>query len=288
MTGVNTYGHRWWDGYTQAIDYDTDCTLMVSVDGRDYYESDGVLMIDPAMDGAEAHTYKAYTVADKDGAALRSPIATLTVTARDPNVTDWSAARWERVEEDEELDALAGHYLLFSSNTLHVMSATQAKNGFMEDAGFTIVNDKGEITELPVEAAVVTFEPVDNSKYRLMVSDIYGSYRGSWSVADGNKMSLSQSTYTCGGADDGWRGTLHLHLRRRQDADVQQVAAAIHKLCQQYEPGDTGVSLPLRGLQYRDRSGGVAGRDSVGGWRGWRQPDSARGHSGLRPQRSPD
>jgi endonuclease I len=196
MTGVNTYNHRWWDGYTQTIDYDTDCTLMVSIDGRDYYESEGVLMIDPAMDGAESHTYRAYTVSEKDGTSMRSSTATLTVTARDPNVTDWSAARWERVEEEGELDGLAGHYLLFSSNTLHVMSATQAKNGFMLDAGFTMENDNGEVVELPVEAAIVTFEPVDNSKYRLMVSDIYGSYKGSWSLADGNKMSLSQSTYT--------------------------------------------------------------------------------------------
>jgi len=214
LTAVDTYSQRWWDGYTQTIEYDrgehNGNALMVSIDGRSYQNADDVLMIDPANDGAETHTYSAYVVEHGTGYLLRSPISTLTVTARDPSATDWSAGRWEKVTDDMTPGDLSReHYILLSSNTLHVMSISGGTSStqFMPEAGFVRFNDTGDVVELPTDAAIVTFENVGGGKNRLMVSDIYGNYIGSWNATAKNKMRLDQTTYTPGtlsiGEDDG-------------------------------------------------------------------------------------
>ncbi len=211
MTGVNTYSQRWWDGYTQTIEFDrgkqNNNILYISIDGRDFHEADDVLMIDPANDGAETHTYRAFVVAN--GGGLRSSISTLTVTAREPSVTDWSAGRWEKVTGDMIPGDLSfGHYILLSSNTLHVMSINGGTSStqFMPESGFVRFNEAGEVVELPTDAAIVTFENVEGGKQRLMVSDIYGKYLGAWNATAKNKMRLDQAVYTPGvmsiGGDD--------------------------------------------------------------------------------------
>lgn len=214
LTAVNTYNQRWWNGYTQTIEYDRGAdggnVLMVSIDGRKYQEADDVLMIDPANDGTETHTYRAYVETDYNGIRMRSPISMLTVTARDPSATDWSAGRWEQVTEDVTQDELgSGHYILLSSNTLHVMSINGGTSStqFMQESGFARFNDAGEVVELPTDAAIVTFENVGGGKERLMVNDIHGNYIGSWNATAKNKMRLDPTTYTpgamsIGGADE--------------------------------------------------------------------------------------
>ena len=52
------------------------------------------------------------------------------------------------------------------------------------------------MTQLPVDAAMVRFESVGNDRYRLSVSDVSDTYKGSWNATAKNKMKLAPSTYT--------------------------------------------------------------------------------------------
>lgn len=198
MTGVNTYAVRWWNGFRQHIDYDEDCVLMLSIDGRAYFPAQGGVDIDPAESATERHTYRAYVTRNVDGMELRSPVACLTAVARDPDMIDYSCAGWQKMTASSGSSLEDGPFILLSSNTLHVMGASggTSSSAFMESAGFVRIDDTGLVTELPVDAAVVGFEPVGSGKYRMTVSDIYGNYKGSWNASDKNKMKLDASTYT--------------------------------------------------------------------------------------------
>lgn len=204
-TGVNTYSRRWWDGYEQNVS-GTSGTLMVSIDGRDYYPSSGVIQIDAADDRNSTHSYSAYMEEEVEGYTLRSSVARLTAVSRDPSLTDYSAGEWERVKHTDILDLSEGVYILLSANTLHVMSANGGKSStFMESAGMVDINDAGTVTQLPVDAATVTFGDLGNGKYSVAVRDIYGEMKGWWNATDKNKMSLDDVTWTPGSGEvDGF------------------------------------------------------------------------------------
>lgn len=199
VVGVNTYTKRWWDGFAQPIDCE-DGDLMLSLDGRDYYKSPrGVLEFDPADDG-ETHVVKAYAVKEVNGLTLKSPVATLTLIARDPNITEYSTARWEKLTADMPVTDLSDNkWIVVSSNSYTPMSSTGGTTAtkYLEPAGLVDFADE-YIVELPLETAVVEFEPVGNGKYRLMINDIRGNFKGNWNATAKNSMKLDASTYTPG------------------------------------------------------------------------------------------
>lgn len=195
MTGVNSYLVRWWDNRALNLSY-SDGTLMLSVDGRDFFEP-STIEIDGAASATESHTYKAYVTTSVDGKALRSPITTITLTALAPDITDYTQARWEKVTGSlTDLDK--GYYTILSSNTLHPMSidggTTSTK--FMNEAGFARFDDDGLLTELQPQAALVKFEKQQDNKYSLQVCDTHGNPIGLWNCTEKNKMKLDQNTFT--------------------------------------------------------------------------------------------
>lgn len=206
--GFDTYARRWWDGYTQTISRG-EGTLMLSIDGRDYFEpSDDWLQLDPAMDATESHVYKAYVEREVNGYTLRSAVASINIDARDPGRTDWSRARWQRVTSLDGFTLDDTPCLVLSANTLHPMSTSGGvTKKFMESAGFAEFDDDGILYELPANAAVVEFEAVGQGKHRLMVNDCLGTYIGSWNTAGKNAMRLDHTTYTPGKAEVKADGT---------------------------------------------------------------------------------
>lgn len=204
----DTYSRRWWDGYTQTITHG-EGTLMLSIDGRDFFEPvNDWLQLDPAMDAGESHVYKAYIERDVNGYTLRSPIARIDLQARDPQRTDYSRARWQRVTSLSDITLDGAPCLVLSANTLHPMSTVGGvSKNFMESAGFAEFDDNDYIYELPANAAVVEFEAVGSGKYRLMVSDCLGTHLGSWNTNGKNAMRLDNSTYTPGSPEVAADGT---------------------------------------------------------------------------------
>ncbi len=195
MTGVNSYLVRWWDNRALNLSY-SDGTLMISVDGRDFFEP-STIEIDGAASATESHTYKAYVTASENGKTLRSPITTISFTALAPDVTDYSQARWEKVTGSlTDLDK--GYYTILSSTTLHPMSTDggTTTTKFMNEAGFARFDNDGLLTELQPQAALVKFEKQQDNKYSLQVCDTHGNPLGYWNCTDKNKMKLDQNTFT--------------------------------------------------------------------------------------------
>lgn len=200
MRGVNTWEMRWWDGVRIPVEY-AGGRLYMSIDGRDEYENTtGTIDVDPASDASERHVYKAH-VTSLEGLRLSSPVATLTLSAADPSLPDYSLANWTRVTHDTP-DPADGLYLFLSANTLHVMSVNggTSKESFMPSAGFVRFDDEGRITELPVDAAVVELSTA-GGKRRILIRDIYGQFKGGWNATAEKKMRLDASTYTPGTAE---------------------------------------------------------------------------------------
>lgn len=204
--GVNTYTKRWWDGFTQDVGI-REGELKLSYDGRDFYTPPASqIQFDPADEG-DSHVIKAYTTVTRDGYTLRSQISTLTLISRDPYVTEYSTARWEKVTSAYTGPLEGQKFVIVSSNSNNAMSSNggTTANKYLEPAGLVdIENDY--IVELPLEAAVVEFASVGDGKYRVMVNDIRGNYKGSWNATGKNAMQLKNDTYTAGkweGMGDG-------------------------------------------------------------------------------------
>lgn len=198
-TGVNTYSARWWDGFMQAVGYESG-ELMLSLDGRDYYSplSAGV-EFDPASNASDSHVIKAYAVAQVDGYTLRSPISTLTLKALDPQVTEYTTARWEKLTGASQVKLEDEKWVVLAANTGAAMSCTggTSSTAYMTVAGLTNIEDD-YLVELPMDAALVEFQAVADGKYRMMLSDMKGNYLGSWNASAKNKMKLDANTYTPG------------------------------------------------------------------------------------------
>ena len=195
LTAVNTYSRRWWDGFSLSFNHDGD-RLMLSIDGREYYEPSD-FFVDGADSAADRHTYKAYVTSNVNGMILNSPVTTVTLTALDPYVTDYSQARWEKVQgEPAALDD--GYYIILSSNTLHPMSTDGGVSStqFMNEAGFAHIDDKGLVTELQPNTAIVRFNPSGEGRYSMQICDIHGEALGFWNATAKNKMKLDDLTFT--------------------------------------------------------------------------------------------
>lgn len=267
--GFDTYSRRWWDGYTQTITC-TEGRLMLSIDGRDFFEPAlGYLQIDPAMDASESHTYRAYTEREINGMTLRSAVARIDLKARDPHVTDYSRARWQRVTSLSGIELDATPCVILSANTLHSMSTRGGvSQKFMESAGFVEIDDEGYVYELPDDAAVVEFEALGSGKYRLMVNDCLGSYLGSWNTNGKNAMRLDPQTYTPGTPSVSADNTFVFTF----DADGSLQFNKTQPRFLNYSSNQGGVYL----YRYVDMDGGWSGLRGLG-------PDDSRWSVGVAP-----
>lgn len=196
LTAVNTYATRWWESQTVDIHSDQG-ELRVSFDGAPYYTADN-LSLPHATGTDDTHEISAYSVMERDGYTLRSPIARLTCSARNPDTHDWSCCRWEKVMASDSPSSSDGPYIITSSD-LRIMSATggTSSTAYMPCSDFA-ETDGDMIIELPVDAAIIRFSDVGNGKSRLEVSDILGKELGYWNATAKNKMRLDPVTYTPG------------------------------------------------------------------------------------------
>ena len=124
MPALNTYAGRWWNT-TQIRLTTAQGETWISLDGAPYELYDAPLTIQAAISDGETHTLSAYTVGDEPGNWLRSPLATCTLTAKDPEVIDLKDASWRLVTSDAELDETAS-YILVSVKNHGVMNTSVA------------------------------------------------------------------------------------------------------------------------------------------------------------------
>lgn len=199
ITGVNTYSGRWWDAGTVGITHD-DGDLWVSINGGDYQQFGPGVDIPAATEHGATLNLAAYSEREIGGYTLRSSIARLTLTAKDPDAEDFTECGWTPVMSDEDFSSSTGHYFIVRSvsngNIMGYNGGTKS-SAFMPDAGFVKENDE-MVYRLPVDAAILRFRPGGADKYVIEVLDpVHHVSKGFWNV-DGtaNKNTLDATTGT--------------------------------------------------------------------------------------------
>lgn len=196
ITDVNTYAGSYWGERDLKFNvYDGE--LWISLDGGEYQRYGDKISLPAATSNGVRHTVKAYALKNVDGHSLRSSIVTVTMTAKDPNVVDYSEAVWTPVAAGEKVDT-EGYYIIMAADNRNVMGCTFQSNGFMPDAGFPAFSGgdtNSDITVIPEDAAVVKFSAAGEG-YALEVLDIHGSSKGYWNTTAAKKMRLNASQGT--------------------------------------------------------------------------------------------
>ena len=207
MTGVNTYSSRWWEPETARISH-SEGNLWVSINGGEYQQYGPGVSIPASKKHGENLTLSAYTETENHGYTLRSSIATLTLTGRDPEATDYTEAIYLPVATTDAL-LPQSYYIILSASNGHIMGheGGTSSSSFMPDAGMVMTQGEN-ICHLPTNAAVVRFQPSEGGKYLLEVFDAMNNKsKGYWNVGgSGNKNTLKANTgtvATVGFKDDG-------------------------------------------------------------------------------------
>lgn len=196
ITDVNTYAGSYWGECDLRFNvYDGE--LWISLDGASYQRYGDRISLPPATSNGVKHTVKAYAMKEVAGQSLRSSIVTVTMTAKDPSVADYSEAVWTPVVAGEKVDTDV-YYLIVAADNMNVMGCTFQSNGFMLDAGFPAFRSddtNSDITVIPEDAAIVKFSGAGNG-YALEVLDIHGVSKGYWNTTAARKMRLNVSQGT--------------------------------------------------------------------------------------------
>lgn len=197
LTHVNTYTGRWWHPLLLNIAVEPDAELFVSTGGGAHQSHTGQLNIPAASGDNDIYTVSAYTERTVGGMTLRSAVATLTLHAANPANPDMADAVWEPVHDMTQITD-GGNYVLLSANTLHVMGADGGiSTKFMPSAGFVKFDDADyNITQLPMDAAVVTLHKAGSNQYALEIKDVKGQSKGYYTTTAKNSMSLKSGQGT--------------------------------------------------------------------------------------------
>lgn len=196
ITDVNTYAGSYWGECDLRFNV-SDGELWISLDGASYQRYGDRISLPAATSNSVKHTVKAYAVKDVEGRSLRSSIVTVTMTAKDPNVVDYTSAVWSPVAPGENVDA-DDYYLIVAADNRNVMGCSFQSNGFMPDAGFPAFSGgdtNSDINVIPEDAAVVKFSAAGDG-YALEVLDIHGASKGYWNTTAAKKMRLNASQGT--------------------------------------------------------------------------------------------
>lgn len=172
---VNTYTARWWSAFEISVG-GTSGDIYVSVDGGDFAPCDGTVWVPAATANGEQLLITAYASAQVDGTWYDSSLSTLTLTAKDPALTDLTAARWVPVSEQSQIEARQS-YIVVSPSVLAVMAADNGSGKFMPVAGNAVLADDGSVCSVPETTGVVTLLPADGG-FTLSVADVYGNPTG--------------------------------------------------------------------------------------------------------------
>lgn len=176
LVAVNTYTTRWWNATSISVGGTTG-DIYVSVDGGDYTLCQGgVIDIPAAASNGAQMLVSAYAVAETDGRDYYSGLSTLTLTAKDPQLTDLTKAEWTLTVSDAEITT-EDTYIIVAATSLAVMGDNTGGAKVMPVAGNVTPDSEGRIYSLPEGTGIVRL--LDNGEgYVLQVSDIYGELQG--------------------------------------------------------------------------------------------------------------
>lgn len=156
----NTYTGRWWDAFDIELKVQDGAETRYRIDDGDWIPYVNEIRIDAATEAGETVTVEARSQWTVDGVTLVSPLAKLTLTAKDPSVEDYKETTWRAITEDSEID-MDSFYILVSNKTFNIMSTNgdaSSSNKYVLSAGTVNVKD-GWVTDIPENAALLRFIP---------------------------------------------------------------------------------------------------------------------------------
>lgn len=189
MHAVNTYCGRWWEKETIGINHE-DGDLWVSVNGGDYQQYGPGVSIPAAGAHGVTHKLSAYTETEKNGYTLRSSVATLNLTALNPDADDYAEAVYVPVRSTEDFEGGDNYYIIRAASNGHVMghAGGTTSQKFMSDAGvlkFGEVESNEKMEGIPTSGAIVKFKPTSGGKYLIEISDpLHANSKGYWTQAN--------------------------------------------------------------------------------------------------------
>ncbi|MBJ2196578.1 MAG: hypothetical protein HFJ90_07855 [Muribaculaceae bacterium] len=211
LTDVNTYAADYWGSRNLVFDI-AEGDLWISLDGGSYQRYGDRISIPAGTVNGETHIVKAYAMKETGGKNLRSSVVTVTMTAKDPSVTDYSTSVWTPAATGDAIDP-ESLYVIISADNRHVMGCTFQSNGFMPDCGSAEYRNQdmdSEITVIPNESAVVRFRTAGASAYTMQVLDVHGNSKGYWTSTAAKKMKLDPNQGTSAGVKVLGDGTVEI------------------------------------------------------------------------------
>lgn len=164
ITEFNTYAGRWWTGFTLDLDVERGATAEYRLNGGNWQSYTGGISIDGAAEEGEKLIVEARCSWTASGLTLTSSVSKLTLTAKDPEKTDYKDATWRALTEEDQLSDET-FYILVSTKTFNIMSAegdASSSNKYVTTAGTVSVKD-GWVTSIPENAALLAFGRADET-----------------------------------------------------------------------------------------------------------------------------
>lgn len=192
MTGVNTYRGRYWE--QTRIEFDTNgADLWISINGESFQRYGDAVVL-PASKGHGITTeLESYCEKEVNGKLLRSSMVRIKMTGKELGIKDYSVASYEPATADIKINK-DDRFVLSSALSNHIMGIEGVS--FMPDCWFAVMN-QGEITEVPLESALLSFEPTSTAgQYLLKLYDMGGAFKGFWNAVGANKMKIDSSDGT--------------------------------------------------------------------------------------------
>jgi len=194
MSGLDTYVGRWWDKTTITISASADVTVMYSLDGKNYlpYSNAGI-DIEQATSADETVTIRAYAESEQSAPAKASPIATLLLTARDPDNIDFTERTWDLVTTTEQLTE-EDFYIIVASKAGRVM-LSEVGPKYMSASETPLEFDAidGSASSIPANAGIVSLVSDSQDGWILSIADTKGTTIGRWTTTAAKAMTISDA-----------------------------------------------------------------------------------------------
>lgn len=174
LAAVNTWTGRWWDPADITLSCpDPSVRVYYSMPGTEgYVPYSGTIELPGASQTGDVLTITAYAQGTS-GYKLKSPVATLTLTAVDSSLTDYKNAVWTRVRSMDEISE-EGLYVVCSAKAFNIMgcgAAATASSGYVKAAG-TVEPKDDTIKGLPDDSGIVQFVSDGGGLYYVGVNDL--------------------------------------------------------------------------------------------------------------------
>lgn len=195
LAGVDTYTGRWWTPQPITLSSDPGAEIYYTLtSGNEFQLYQGPFTIGQAAASGQTLEIRAYAQTTLNGRPYRGAVSTLTLTASDPEVTDYMHATWEKVTALSEISE-SELYVVVASKAGEPMaceSTSTSSSAYLKSLSTNVVDASGKITSLPEGAGVVNLIPAGGGEYYLQVSDLSLNPKGYISTDAAKKAYLRQ------------------------------------------------------------------------------------------------